>query len=377
MTNSQFTIKETTPVVLSWRGSRPGCRVAFIGYWLLCIANFCGGCSTARPRVEYVYYPKPPAVARAVHLISFNSLGELAPRKHSFGDLLRGGSFSPTVETPAGVAYRDGHLYVCDIGANAVHDWDLATGLPGSARLAAHRFEKPVDVDVDEQGTIFVVDSGARQLAMFNARGSSETMPLTQADRAAWQPVAVAAGRLVYVVDVKNHGVHALLGPDGAEPIAFGEAGSGEGQLYMPAGVAVDSAGNVYVSDSLNGRVQVFDEERHPIRTIGQPGDRYGDLGSPRGLALSPQGVLFIADPQFAHVHLFNTDGALLMLLGGPGEGPGDTPLPVGVAVAPDLPPALRAQLVPPAFSVDCFLFVTNTVGAKRISLYAIGRAEP
>ena len=63
------------------------------------------------------------------------------------------------------------------------------------------------------------------------------------------------------------------------------------------------------------------------------------------------------------------------MLLGGPGEEAGSTPMPVGVTVADRLPEALAA-LVPPDFSADYYVFVTNTVAAKRISLYAIGQGS-
>ena len=38
----------------------------------------------------------------------------------------------------------------------------------------------------------------------------------------------------------------------------WGSTGTADGQFHSPSGVAVDSSGNVYVSDSTNNRVQVF-----------------------------------------------------------------------------------------------------------------------
>jgi hypothetical protein len=61
------------------------------------------------------------------------------------------------------------------------------------------------------------------------------------------------------------------------------------------------------------------------------------------------------------------------MLLGGDGEQIGSTPMPVGVAVATDLPESI-SSLVPADFRADYYLFVCNTVGVRRISLFAIGR---
>jgi DNA-binding beta-propeller fold protein YncE len=137
-------------------------------------------------------------------------------------------------------------------------------------------------------------------------------------------------------------------------------------------GLAVDATGRTYVADMMGGRVLVFGSDQTLTQTIGQRGDRYGDMGQPRHLAVGPDGVLFVTDAEFAHVHLFNGEGQLLMLLGGPQDQPGQTPLPVGVAIAPTMPDRL-ASLVPADFNARYFLFVSNSVGSRRISLFAVG----
>jgi DNA-binding beta-propeller fold protein YncE len=144
-------------------------------------------------------------------------------------------------------------------------------------------------------------------------------------------------------------------------------AASGADQQFFPMGLAVDATGRTYVADMMGGRVLVFGSE-----TIGRRGDRYGDMGQPRHLAVGPDGVLFVADAEVAHVHLFNGEGQLLMFLGGPQDQPGGTPLPVGLAIAPTLPDRL-ASLVPEDFNARYFLFVSNSGGTRRISLFAIG----
>jgi DNA-binding beta-propeller fold protein YncE len=137
-------------------------------------------------------------------------------------------------------------------------------------------------------------------------------------------------------------------------------------------GLTTTDGGNVLVSDSMNGRVQVFNASRTPVRSIGGLGDRYGDMGRPRHVAVGPDDVVFVADAAFARVHVFNMEGQLLMLLGGEEDAPGATPMPVGVAVAPSLPDELAA-LVPADFDAAYYLFTTNSIGRKRISLYAVG----
>jgi hypothetical protein len=116
----------------------------------------------------------------------------------------------------------------------------------------------------------------------------------------------------------------------------------------------------------------VFDASGDQTDGFGQPGDRYGDLGKPKHVALGPDGTILIADAEFAHVHLFDDAGRFLMLLGGPDASIGATPMPLGVAVANTVPDPI-ARLVPADFRADYFLFVTNTLGAARINLFAIG----
>ena len=64
---------------------------------------------------------------------------------------IRGGSISPFVDTPAGVAYKNNRLYICDTGLNGVHVWDLSTGQADRVGTSGEVIlQKPVDVAVDD-----------------------------------------------------------------------------------------------------------------------------------------------------------------------------------------------------------------------------------
>ena len=134
-------------------------------------------------------------------------------------------------------------------------------------------------------------------------------------------------------------------------------AGTEEGQFLFPIGLARDGAGNVLVSEMLNGRVQVLGADLEPQRTLGQPGDRYGDFGKPKHLAVGPDGVIFVADAAYGHLTLFDGEGRLLMLLG---DGRG---MPFGVAATASEVPVCLAELVPDDFDAHYFLFVSHTTG--------------
>jgi len=280
---------------------------------------------------------------------------------------------SPRVGTPAGVTFRSGHLYVCDTEFNTVHDWNLDTGQASRIGQTGNVvLVKPVAVAVDEAGTVYVADTGRGEVAAFDATGQS-LRRFRPPDRENYRPVSCAAVRSrLYVADIDAHRIDVFSTTDGAHITSFGGVGSEPGRFYFPMGVTTDSKGKIFVSDTMNARVQVFDDSHNPVRSMGRPGNRYGDMGKPRHLAVGPDGVVFITDVEFSHVHLFDEQGQLLMLLGGHENQPGGTPMPVGVAIAPTLPDRL-ASLVPDDFHPAYFLFVTNTIGTKRISLFALG----
>ncbi|MEK7755791.1 MAG: hypothetical protein AAB385_01105 [Planctomycetota bacterium] len=329
------------------------------------------GCASPQWTAEPVYFPPPPSPPHAMHLKSFNSLDAMVPLRPTLGDLFRGGPIRPFVETPAGIAYQNGHLYICDTGLRTVHDWDLATG--EAKRLGTggeHVLVTPVAVAVDQRGTVYVADTGRGEVVSFDATGTAG--PVFKApDRDGYRPVAVAArGEELLVADVTGTQIDAFSTANGH--LTRSIAASGANQQFFPMGLAFDAAGRAYVADMMGGRILVFGSDQALAQTIGQRGDRYGDMGQPRHLAVGPDGVLFVADAEFAHVHLFNEEGRLLMLLGGPQDQPGGTPLPVGLAIAPSLPDRL-ASLVPSDFNARYFLFVSNSVGSGRISLFAVG----
>ena len=329
------------------------------------------GCASPQWTAEPVYFPPPPSSPHAVHLKSFNSLDAMVPLRPTFSDLLRGGPIRPFVETPAGIAYQNGHLYICDTGLRTVHDWDLSTG--EAKRLGTggeHPLITPIAVAVDPRGTVYVADTGRGEVVSFDAAGAPGAV-FKPPNRDSYRPVALTVrGDELLVADVTGAQIDAFSTMDGH--LTRSIAASGADQQFFPMGLAVDATGRTYVADMMGGRVLVFGSDQTPTQTIGRRGDRYGDMGQPRHLAVGPDGVLFVADAEFAHVHLFNGEGRLLMFIGGPQDQPGGTPLPVGVAVAPTLPNRLTS-LVPADFNARYFLFVSNSVGSRRISLFAIG----
>lgn len=377
-------------------------------------------CGPAAITADLAWFPPPPAAPHAVHLKSFNRLHELVAARPSLGDLLRGRAAGPWIDKPAGIAHQQSHLYVCDTGAGAVHDWNLTDGTSrwigtdGPGRLA-----EPVAVAVDRRGGLFVADTQRSEIVAFDAEGRFRRR-LRPPDRPGYRPVALAVAQdRLYAADIAAHRVDIFATADGRPLGGFGEIGDRPGAFYYPMGLAFDTRGRLLLSDMMNARVQAFaldpppdagpvnappadapsrpdartpseaannPPEARPARavlprsprvvlTFGRPGNRYGDMGKPRGLAVGPDGVIFVADAEFERVHLFDEKGRLLMLLGGSEDAPGSTPMPVGLAVARRLPESLT-RLAPADFHADYYLFVSNTVGLRRLGLFAIGTSR-
>ncbi len=113
---------------------------------------------------------------------------------------------------------------------------------------------------------------------------------------------------------------------------AWGKTGTANGQFAgNGGGLAVDKAGNVYVADSDNARVQVFTAKGRFLRKWGSVGTGDGQFGNPEDLAIAPDGTIWVADDPNGRYVGFSSTGAYKTTLTAPtGE------LARDVAVAPD-----------------------------------------
>jgi sugar lactone lactonase YvrE len=102
---------------------------------------------------------------------------------------------------------------------------------------------------------------------------------------------------------------------DSAAPVAlsqFSGAGTGEGKLERPLGVAVDKEGNVWVIDRTTPRVEEFNEGGQFLRQFGSSGSGNGQFMGPCGIAISPAGNIVVSDITNNNVQIFSPTGQFI-----------------------------------------------------------------
>lgn len=144
--------------------------------------------------------------------------------------------------------------------------------------------------------------------------------------------IAVAAKGRIFVADSENSRV--VIFDDGGKFVrSFGEKGNKEGEFRYPRGIAASEDGRIYVADSGNHRIQVFDEKGEFIFSFGKSGSGRGELRNPKGIAVDNQGRVIVTDSDNYSICLFTADGIFLERFGGKGEKKGEFREPVDVAV--------------------------------------------
>ena len=135
----------------------------------------------------------------------------------------------------------------------------------------------------------------------------------------------------VYVVDSWNNRVQKFA-PDSTFIMKWGSEGQSDGQFLFPADAAVDSYGNIYVTDSGNDRVQKFGPDGAFIAAWGSSGSGPGEFNEPAGIAVDPSGDVYVADGGNDRVQKFTPAGIFIMEWGGYGTAPGLFDGPAGIA---------------------------------------------
>lgn len=199
---------------------------------------------------------------------------------------------------------------------------------------------RPLGVALDRQENVYVTDQLGKVVRVFDRTGR----PLkTIGGQKVGRPTGIAIDRQrgrIYVADSTSYrkerqGRNFVKVFDMAGRFLgnLGEGKEGEGYRYFPTYLAVDRQGNLYVADTLNGRVLAFDAEGNFLRQFGRKGDIPGSFDKPKGLALDTFGNLYVVDSSWSNVQIFNQRGDTLLFFGGRSRYPGLMENPTAIAI--------------------------------------------
>ncbi len=232
-----------------------------------------------------------------------------------------------------------GNIYAADQGVGAIFIIDPATKDAHMLRNGLEaRFELINGLAMDDNDRLFVSDSKLRHVLVFNARHEQEAiigagvlsdpggMAIDKENRFLY--VVDTAKDQVVVFDADNYKVLRTIGTTGKKHTL-----TDAGNFSLPTNAAVDKDGNLFVTDTLNNRVEMFDAEGNFISEFGKAGDGPGRFARPKGIAVDSDNHVWVVDEVQSRVQVFDREGRLLIYFGEQGQYPGQFQAAYGIAI--------------------------------------------
>lgn len=276
---------------------------------------------------------------------SFSSESEVKPNRGFWNkvvDVIAGApDYRFLVRPYSIVTDSHGRIIVTDPGAAGVHVFDFAQRKYKFLERSGRRnsMQTPQCVAVDDQDNIYVTDSDAGEIFVFEPSGKFlRTIGALKGGEGYFKrPTGIAvdstAGR-IYVTDTLRDKVF-ILDMQGAVLGSIGKRGEGEGEFNLPTELRLQGA-NLLVVDAMNFRVQVFDRSGAFQYAIGKIGDHPGAMFRPKAIGVDSEGDLYIVDALWGVVQVFNRQGELLYYFGAQGVHAGEFQLPTGLFIDRD-----------------------------------------
>ena len=303
------------------------------------------------PVIDYsnIVWPNPPAIARIKYQAFFaaqklSQVDTPGTKKQKWMDRLAGtqaASESTKVlfqlAEPYGlVVDSKNNLYVADQKVGAVFIFNTETREADLIKNKVHaHFVRIIGLAMDDNDRLFVSDPGLHHILVFDANHKAEDI-ITEGLAEPGGLAIDKENRFLYVADVTLDQVLVYDADSFKLLRKIGTTGHNHelttpGDFAKPTGLAVDKDGNLYVCDTLNNRIEIFDADSKFMSTFGKAGDGPGYFARPKGVAIDSDGHIWVADGMQDRVQVFNKDAQLLITFGGHGLLPGQFQGLVGI----------------------------------------------
>ncbi len=226
----------------------------------------------------------------------------------------------------------NGLIYIADPSIGVVHKYNLATKeVQYIVQAGEKRLVSPVGAVLDSENNLYVTD--AQQAAIFKFSPDGVFLHELDSKGTLRRPAGIA---------LRSNGDRLVADALAHKVFIFGKDDSFKGELAgtdftesfsRPTYLAVDKQDNVYVTDTMNFTVRVFDAQNRYVRSQGQIGDVPGFFARPKGVALDSDQNLYVIDSIFGNFQIFDQKGDLLLYVGQEGTLPGEFMLPSGIFI--------------------------------------------
>lgn len=293
-------------------------------------------------------FPAPPDEPRFVYERTIYGSADVVPQEAAsqLRSLVTGeGLKGEGLNKPNAIAVFQGRIFVADSVEAVIRVFDVPNGR--HFKIGADdpgKLSKPLGIDVDRNGNLYVADNGAKRIMVYGKDGKflRRIGDPKWFDRLANVTVDPKGDR-IYLVDIggqgsQQHRVRVVDAVSGEFLFDFGKRGKDPGDFNFPRDLAVGKDGRLYIVDSGNFRVQVFDRDGKFLKSFGNVGRQVGQFSRPKEIAADPAGNIYVVDTAFGNFQIFNPEGELLMFVGGRSEedGPARYMLPSGIEVDED-----------------------------------------
>ena len=261
------------------------------------------------------------------------------------------------LQSPAAIVTDSSdRVFVADRGAKTVHIFDFVHGKYGLLERGTAHPSIPIALAVDGQDNLYVTDELSRTILVYDSTGKFRRTlgKLSEEESYFESPAGIAIDNAtghIYVCDMHRHMV-VVLDNRGRLVAKAGKRGGGDrpgdfklptqavihdGELFIldagntriqifdtalhfrraislayadgRTGLAVDDQGNIYVSDPVIDRIEVFTRAGRPLYTFDLASLKAAYLGQPTGLWISQGSCLYVIDEQKHSVNLFQLSG--------------------------------------------------------------------
>jgi len=286
---------------------------------------------------SHLQWPPPPQTPRILFIGSIKGSSDRSENELFMKKALTrifGEEKTPSsMLRPYGVFADTDRVYVTDPGMGRLHVINLQQNKYVSVEGSGdEELVSPIGIAVDDRGDIYISDSVLQHVFVFDKErrylrkfGSSDLFK---------RPAGLALdGNRLYVVDTHGHRVIVLSKEKGNFLFSFGKNGIENGNFNYPTNIYISNEKLIYVTDSMNFRIQIFDQDGGFRSSFGKLGDSSGNLSKPKGIAVDSEGHIYVVDSHFDNVQIFDRNGNLLLVFGSSGNGKGEFMLPAGIYI--------------------------------------------